>query len=116
MQKIQVDASNRSQLCICAIPVFFKIPGIKMDDLGSRTEGFVTNRRLLLSSSDAFGRIMYSYKDLAELAGYTLRVSELLDTISDVKGGRFKKNLVSSAGTEENAKSAIIFALLEGVK
>lgn len=24
--------------------------------------GFVTNRRLLLSSSDAFGRVMYSYK------------------------------------------------------
>ncbi len=24
--------------------------------------GFVTNRRLLLSASDAFGRVMYSYK------------------------------------------------------
>lgn len=24
--------------------------------------GFITNRRLLLSSSDAFGRVMYSYK------------------------------------------------------
>lgn len=72
--------------------------------------GFVTNRRLLMSSSDAFGRVMYSYKDLAELAGYTLRVSELLDTMEDVKAGKYKKNLVSSAGTEDNAKSAYCFS------
>jgi hypothetical protein len=51
-----------TQLAICAIPVFFKMPGVSMFDLGTRTEGFVTNRRILLSSSDAFGRIMYSYK------------------------------------------------------
>lgn len=68
------------------------------------TAGFVTNRRLLLSSSDAFGRIMYSYKELAELAGYTLRVSELLDTMQAVKERKFEKKLVSSAGTEENAR------------
>jgi hypothetical protein len=46
---------------ISSIPVFFPLPGI-VKDLGSRTEGFVTNRRLLLSASDAMGRVMYSYK------------------------------------------------------
>ncbi|KAL5535281.1 PXA2 [Sanghuangporus sanghuang] len=91
-------------LCICAIPVFFKMPGMENIDLGGRTEGFVTNRRLLLSSSDAFGRVMYSYKDLSELAGYTARVSELLDTMSDVKKGRYEKELISSAKSEENAQ------------
>jgi ATP-binding cassette, subfamily D (ALD), peroxisomal long-chain fatty acid import protein len=53
---------------------------------------------------DAFGRVMYSYKDLSELAGYTARVSMLLDTIEDTKRGRFEKALVSSASTEENSK------------
>lgn len=38
-------------LCICAIPAFFKLPGVGALDLGGHTEGFVTNRRLLLSSS-----------------------------------------------------------------
>jgi ATP-binding cassette subfamily D (ALD) long-chain fatty acid import protein len=47
---------------------------------------------------------MYSYKDLSELAGYTARVSMLLDTIEDTKRGRFEKALVSSARTEENSK------------
>jgi hypothetical protein len=56
-------------------------------------------------SVDAFGRVMYSYKDLSERAGYTARVSLLLDTMSDVKKGKFEKVLVSSANTQENAKS-----------
>ncbi|WWD18145.1 hypothetical protein CI109_102594 [Kwoniella shandongensis] len=92
-------------LCICAIPVFAgDLLGMKGGDLGSRTEGFVTNRRLLLSSSDAFGRVMYSYKELAELAGYTARVSDLFDTMDDVKKGHYQKKLVSSASVEDNAK------------
>ncbi|KAG8981044.1 hypothetical protein FRC05_003944 [Tulasnella sp. 425] len=91
-------------LCICAIPVFFKIPGIAANDLGARTESFVTNRRLLLSASDAFGRVMYSYKELSELAGYTARVAQLFDTMSDVRQGKFDKQLVSSASIDENAR------------
>ncbi|KAF5377615.1 hypothetical protein D9615_005102 [Tricholomella constricta] len=89
-------------LVLCSIPVFFKLPGTRID-LGGRTEGFVTNRRLLLSSSDAFGRVMYSYKDLSELAGYTARVSLLLDTMKDVRKGKFEKALVNSATIGENA-------------
>lgn len=91
-------------LVVCAIPVFFKLPGISNFDLGSRTESFVTNRRLLLSSSDAIGRVMYSYKDLAELAGYTSRVSLLLDTMSDMRKGKFEKSLVSGATDGENGE------------
>jgi ATP-binding cassette subfamily D (ALD) long-chain fatty acid import protein len=65
--------------------------------------GFVTNRRLLLSSSDAFGRLMYSYKEVSELAGHTQRVADLLTVMDDIKKGHYVKNLVSSANIEENA-------------
>lgn len=58
---------------------------------------------MLLSSSDAFGRVMFSYKEITELAGYTSRVSTLLDVMDDVTAGHFEKKLVSSASTEENA-------------
>lgn len=51
---------------------------------------------------------MSTYRELSELSGYTLRVSELLDTMEEIKLGKFQKKLVSSAGTEENAKGAII--------
>lgn len=40
--------------------------------------GFVTNRRLLVSSSDALGRVMYSYKVSAELATTNSRNSPSL--------------------------------------
>lgn len=51
---------------------------------------------------------MYSYKDLSELAGYTARVSLLLDTMKDVRKGKFEKTLVASASLPENAKSEFL--------
>lgn len=91
-------------LLLCSVPVFFKLPGqIGTSSMGDRTESFVTNRRMLLSSSDAFGRMMFSYKEISELAGYTSRVASLLDVMDDIQAGNFAKSLVSSASTEENA-------------
>ncbi|EME49183.1 hypothetical protein DOTSEDRAFT_68051 [Dothistroma septosporum NZE10] len=92
-------------LLLCSVPVFFKLPGALpgSTSTGDRTEAFVTNRRLLMSSSDAFGRLMFSYKEISELAGYTSRVSMLLDVIRDIQKGHFEKALVSSASTAANA-------------
>ncbi|GIK04565.1 hypothetical protein Aspvir_008648 [Aspergillus viridinutans] len=90
-------------LILCSMPVFFRIPGQITQTMGDRTESFVTNRRMLLSSSDAFGRLMFSYKEISELAGHTARVSSLLEVMEDLQAGRFEKKLVSSASTKENA-------------
>ncbi len=46
-----------------------------------RMKEFVTNKRLMLSLADAGGRMMYSIKDLSELAGYTSRVFTLISTL-----------------------------------
>lgn len=58
---------------------------------------------MLLSSSDAFGRVMFSYKEISELAGHTARVTSLLDTMRDVTAGKFDKKLVSSVSIDTNA-------------
>ncbi|TPX17157.1 uncharacterized protein E0L32_003275 [Thyridium curvatum] len=50
----------------------------------SRMRHFITNKRLMLSLADAGGRMMYSIKDLAELAGYTSRVYTLISTMHRV--------------------------------
>ncbi|KAK5657102.1 hypothetical protein OQA88_3630 [Cercophora sp. LCS_1] len=46
-----------------------------------RMRHFITNKRLMLSLADAGGRMMYSIKDLSELAGYTSRVYTLISTL-----------------------------------
>lgn len=89
-------------LLLCSVPVFVKLPGGTVMSMGDRTESFVTNRRMLLSASDAFGRIMFSYREIMELAGYTSRVSSLLEVMDDIQAGHFEKKLVSSSGTENN--------------
>ncbi|TVY31503.1 ATP-binding cassette sub-family D member, partial [Lachnellula occidentalis] len=88
-------------LILCSVPVFFKIPGGTAATMGDRTESFVTNRRMLLSSSDAFGRVMFSYKEITELAGYTSRVATLLDVMDDIKAGHFEKTLVADDESPE---------------
>ena len=47
----------------------------------SRMKEFITNKRLMLSLADAGGRMMYSIKDLSELAGHTSRVFTLISTL-----------------------------------
>lgn len=91
-------------MVITAIPIFFEVGRAdqRADDFGHRTEGLVTNRKLLQSSADAFGRMMYSYKEVAELAGYTARVCEMIDTFEDVKNGHYVKKMLQSA--DQNAE------------
>ncbi|SPO02131.1 related to peroxisomal ABC transporter 1 [Cephalotrichum gorgonifer] len=49
-----------------------------------RMKDFITNKRLMLSLADAGGRMMYSIKDLSELAGHTSRVYTLISTLHRV--------------------------------
>ncbi|KAF2479029.1 putative ABC transporter [Neohortaea acidophila] len=92
---------------LISVPVFFRVPANVNAGLGpkaaGRAEDLITVRRLLVNCSDAFGKLMFSYKDVSQLAGYTSRVSMLLEVIADTERGHFEKALVSSASTEANA-------------
>jgi ATP-binding cassette, subfamily D (ALD), peroxisomal long-chain fatty acid import protein len=63
-----------------------------MDESGrerSHMKDFITNKRLMLSLADAGGRMMYSIKDLSELAGYTSRVYQLISTLHRVHANAY---------------------------
>lgn len=55
----------------------------------SRMKDFITNKRLMLSLADAGSRMMYSIKDISELAGYTSRVYTLISTLHRVHGNAY---------------------------
>lgn len=86
---------------ITSLPVFLPAWGglggaqelINADDGSRRERGrmqeFITNKRLMLSLADAGGRIMYSIKDLSELAGYTSRVYTLISTLHRVHANAY---------------------------
>ncbi|CAG8479371.1 3722_t:CDS:10, partial [Ambispora leptoticha] len=88
-------------LLMCALPVFYPEWGGRggRSELESssasdgkerdRTKAFITNKRIMITLADAGGRMMYSYKELAELAGYTSRVYSLLSVLHSLHANEY---------------------------
>uniref|UniRef100_A0A914C767 Uncharacterized protein n=1 Tax=Acrobeloides nanus TaxID=290746 RepID=A0A914C767_9BILA len=91
-----------SGLTMIAIPILFARNTRFNNDpdggVSERTKGFATAKNLLLNSADAAERLMTSYKEVTELAGYTSRVYDMFKVMEEVKQGRYQKSMVTSNG------------------
>lgn len=52
-----------------------------------RTEYYMTSKHLLVSGADAMERLMTSYKEAVELAGYSSRVANIFKVFDEVSKG-----------------------------
>lgn len=84
-------------LIMVAIPIIttsVKPGGGLYDDapdqgVGDRTEALTMARSLLTNAADAIERMMTSYKEITELAGYTSRVAVMFQVFNDMQNGRY---------------------------
>lgn len=58
-------------------------------DSSSITKDYIRNSGLLVNLAKAIGRLIYSYKDIQNLAGYTHLVDELTNVIDDINNEKY---------------------------
>ncbi|XP_069346476.1 ATP-binding cassette sub-family D member 2 isoform X2 [Eulemur rufifrons] len=101
---------SSSGLIMVAVPIITATgfadgeDGQKQAMVSERTEAFTTARNLLVSGADAMERIMSSYKEITELAGYTARVYNMFWVFDEVKRGIYKRTVVIEE-TENHSKN-----------
>lgn len=60
------------------------------------TKDYVRNSSLLINLAKAIGRIVVSYKDVQNLAGYTSLIHELDEVLKDLESGKFRRTQVNT--------------------
>eukprot|EP00111_Clytia_hemisphaerica_P017446 TCONS_00051624-protein len=77
---------SASGLIMVSLPIMLgkDVSGSMSEQISERSQAFTTSRNLLLSGADAVERIMTSFKEIIELAGYTERVHSMLSVFEDI--------------------------------
>lgn len=81
--------------------------------ISRRTQFFATSKYLMLSAADASERLMSSYKEIVELAGYTSRVSSMFSVFREVGAGRYQ-NGITQAMNSTASNASIVATLRKG--
>lgn len=68
------------------------------NDESAITRDYIRNSSLLINLAKAIGRLVISYKEVQQLAGYTTLVYEMKEVLSDLENQKFKKTQISGEG------------------
>ncbi len=71
------------------------------NDTSKITKDYVRNSSLLINLAKAIGRIVVSYKDVQNLAGYTTLIYELKEVLDDLETGKYKRVMLKNQDMED---------------
>ncbi|TDH69722.1 hypothetical protein CCR75_008345 [Bremia lactucae] len=65
-----------------------------------RMEDYFRSGKMLLKMSEAMGRLVLSGRELTRLAGFTARITEMMDVLTDLDEGKYQRTMLQ--GREED--------------
>lgn len=72
-------------------------------DPSAITRDYIRNSSLLINLAKAIGRLVISYKEIQQLAGFTTLVYEMKEVLDDLEKGKFVRTQVT--GSNEGFKN-----------
>ena len=84
---------------VVGLPVFGPKSGEYLakygNDQAQITKDYVRNSSLLINLAKAIGRLVVSYKEVQNLAGYTTLINEMDDVLGDLSKGQYQRVMVT---------------------
>ena len=65
------------------------------------TKDYIRNSSLLINLAKAIGRIVVSYKEVQNLAGYTTLIYEIKEVLDDLDNSKYKRVMVKSQSLDD---------------
>lgn len=85
-----------------SIPFFTKDhPLLSGDNGGERLRAYYTYGRMLVKLAEAIGRLVLAGRELSRLAGFTSRMTELINVLNDLNKGRYERTMVNNISNGE---------------
>ena len=83
---------------VIGLPVFGPGSEAYLKKVGNNTakitHDYVRNSSLLINLAKAIGRLVVSYKEIQNLAGYTTLIYELEEVLNDLNDGKYKRVII----------------------
>ena len=71
-------------------------------------EHYYNNGRMLMNLAKAVGRVVLAGREITRLAGFTARVTELSDVLSDLEGGNYQRTMITDGVNSHTANSGVL--------
>lgn len=81
-----------------------------------RMEDYYRSGKMLIKLAEAMGRLVLSGRELTRLAGFTARVTEMIDVLTDLENGKYQRTMLQQGddGSAASANSAKALDLYPG--